>query len=313
MKAPEWIMEVIPLVVQGVNASYMEAFQAVVDNAEGLEDFDSGVIQVAYAVKPESLTPTDLFRRTPYASLEGFKNNLSASAERGWMEAAGEGQYAISEKGAQLVGKMLDALNEGSSTLEVPAGLDLDRIHDLLQKVVDKAYALPEPAEKWTLDMGKYFQKALVVEGAPDLVWVRRRLIDIFAFRDDAHIAAWKPLEENGQVWETFSAVWRAEEGTSAAEIAETFASFRNYDEASYAAALSELAGRGWIAEQEGKYTATEKGKKLRQGAEDATDAFFAAPWEALTKDETKELKGLLETLAEAIKPPETEEETEEE
>jgi hypothetical protein len=64
------------------------------------------------------------------------------------------------------------------------------------------------------------------------------------------------------------------------------------------------LVSRGWIAEAEGKYIATEEGKVLRQQAEDATDRYFDAAWSRLSEAEVEEVRGLLEGLAEAVKPP---------
>ena len=47
--------------------------------------------------------------------------------------------------------------------------------------------------------------------------------------------------------------------------------------------------------------------KRLRQEAEDATDRYFDAAWAGLGEAETKELKSLLERMAEALQPPEEE------
>ena len=135
------------------------------------------------------------------------------------------------------------------------------------------------------------------------MVQVRRRLLDLLGFRDDVHIAAWQPYGVSGQVWEAFTYVWRGEAGT-AAELAETLP-YRNYNEAAYVAALEELVSLGWIAEAEGKYIATEEGKVLRQQAEDATDRYFDAAWSGVSEAEVEEVRGLLEGLAEAVKPPE--------
>jgi len=306
MSASKWFTELGGQVLQGVNAAFGEALNAVVEGTEGAEDADFGFIQVAYAYKPKPITPKDFILRTPYANPKALKANMAASAERGWLETVGEGQYAVSAKGAEVVGRLLDSMNGAVNGIESLPKADLVRIHTLLQKVGDKTRKLPEPAEKWVLEWGQYFQKALVVEDAPTLVKVRRRLLDMFAYRDDSHVAAWKAHEENGQIWEAFTFIWRGDLGT-AAELAETLP-FRNYDQESYAAALSKLEARGWIGQKDSKYVATEKGKKLRQAVEDDTDRYFDAPWDALTEAETKELKGLLGKLAEAVKPPEPEE-----
>jgi hypothetical protein len=304
MSASEWFTNVASQIVQGLNAAHREAFDAVVQEV-GMEDVDAGFVQVAHAYKPVSLTPKDFVVRSPYANPKAYKTNMAASAERGWLKVVDKGQYTVSNKGAEVVGRLLGTLNEGLAGIEALPEADLERVHDLLQKVVDKTYELPEPAEKRGLEWGKRFQKAFVVEGAPTLVRVRRRILDLLAFRDDGHVAAWKALEKDGQIWEALTYVWRGEAG-DAAELVEKLP-YRNYDEESYAAALGELIERGWIAQENGKHVITDKGKELRQGAEDATNRYFDAPWSVLSEAETKELQGLLGRLAEAVKLPEEE------
>jgi DNA-binding PadR family transcriptional regulator len=288
-----------------MDGTYTEAFNSVVEGV-GMEGRDPAFAQVAYAHKPDPITPQDYVVRSPYSNPKNFKADMAASAERGWLEAVGEDQYIISDKGVEVVKQLLGALYEGTASIESLPEAELERIHDLLQKVVDKAHKLPEPSKKWSKKWGKRFQKAFVVEGAPTLVRVRRRIIDMFGFRDDGHLAAWKAVEEDGQIWDVFTNVWR-DQANTAEKLAEQL-SGRNYDEDSYAAALGELAQRGWVEQENGKYVATEKGSKLRQRAEDATDRYFDAPWLALGKDKMEETKSLMEKLAQAIEPPEEQE-----
>ena len=119
-------------------------------------------------------------------------------------------------------------------------------------------------------------------------------------------MASWQPYEVSGQVWEVLTYVWR-DEAHTAAELVEKLDG-RGYDEESYTAALQDLVTRGWIAQENGKYVATEKGSALRQQAEDATDRYFNAPWVALGKAQAEETRSLMEKLAQAIEPPEEQE-----
>lgn len=305
MSASKWFTQVGDQVLQGLYAHTRQALDEAVEEAGEMKDLDISFVQVGYALRPFPITPQDYIVRGPYASPTIAKLFMDGAVERGWLEQVSEEQYAVSARGVEMVQRFLGVFNESLHGIQAPPDLDLKRIGELMQRVVDKARELPEPAEKRGLDWGKHFQKALVLKDAPELVRVRRRLLDMFAYRDDVHVAAWKPYEENGQIWEVLTLVWRDEAGT-AAELAEKLP-FRGYDEDSYAAALGELAERGWIALEDGKYVSTEKGKKLRQEAEDATDRYFDAPWTVLSEAETTELKGLLKKLAEAVKPPETE------
>jgi DNA-binding MarR family transcriptional regulator len=139
---------------------------------------------------------------------------------------------------------------------------------------------------------------------------IRRHLTDLNYFREDAHIAAWQgQYDVDGRVFETLTNLWRGQAATPA-ELAEQVSEYRNYEEADYAAAFEELISLGWATKENGKFTITETGKATRQEAEDRTDEFFARPFAVLSEAETKELKDLLEKLAEALKPPEAQEES---
>ena len=77
---------------------------------------------------------------------------------------------------------------------------------------------------------------------------------------------------------------------------------YRNYEAEDYETAFAELVTRGWATAENGKYLITDLGKNTRQEAEDVTDQLFYAPLKAFTEAETKELKNLLEKLAEVVK-----------
>ncbi|MCP5097178.1 MAG: hypothetical protein GY943_16650, partial [Chloroflexi bacterium] len=75
-------------------------------------------------------------------------------------------------------------------------------------------------------------------------------------------------------------------------------------DAASYTTALQKVAARGWLVEEDGRFTITNEGKQLRQAVEDETDRLFYAPW-PLNKDELANLQALMEAVRDGLKPPE--------
>ena len=299
-KSGRWFVDVAEKIFADIGARTDATFNAFVEETGGLEGLDISFVQVAYGFAPDPITPGHLIKRTPYADPKTFKVQMGEAVERGWLEAEGERGYTLSPKGKQVVERLWVLGDKTFDRLETLPDAELKRIAALLDKVLKKARELPEPAEKWALSWGPKFDRG---PSAPLMVQVRRRLLDLLAFRDDVHIAAWRPYEADGRAWEAFTFLWRGDAGM-AAELAEKLP-YRNYDEASYAAALEDLASRGWIAEEKDKYVVTEKGKKLRQKAEDATDRYFDAAWVALNEAETKELMGLLKKLAKTLKQPE--------
>ena len=113
----------------------------------------------------------------------------------------------------------------------------------------------------------------------------------------------------NGRVFETLTLLWR-EQAANPTELAEQLSQYRGYDEDDYKAALEELVKRGWAVAENDQYMITGQGKKIRQEVEDVTDQYFYTAFDALSKEEVKELKTLLEKLAETVAPPKEEAES---
>ena len=292
-----WFIDVTEDIFAGIGARTDPVLNRFVEETGGLEGLDILLIQVAYGFAPEAITPEHPIKRTPYANPKAFEQQMDEAVGRGWLEAVAESQYKLTVKGKEVVERLFALADDEFAGLESLPDADLKRIVALLHKVVKKAQELPEPAEKWALSWGSKFDRG---PSAPLMVQVRRRLIDLLAYRDDVHVAAWQPYGVGGQAWEALTFVWRGEAST-AAELAEKLP-YRNYDEDAYAAVLQDLASRGWIAAEDGRYAVTEKGKSLRQEAEEATDRYFDAAWIALDEAEMGELKGLLGRLADALK-----------
>ena len=302
----QWYMDVSQKVVQGIGAHTNPKIQGYLEEIGGFEGQDIAFIQIGYAFAPDPLTPESFIERGPYANPNNFKEQMDASVERGWLEPVIEGGYKLSEKGKQEAESFLALGNEWFGSLPALSGEDTNRIAELLAKLVKEAYSLSEPARKPTLEIG------IRLKPGPDatpMLKVRRYLTDLGYYREDVHIAAWQPYGVDGKVWETLTLVWR-EEASTASEMAEQLSQYRNYDESDYTAAIEELVSRGWVSAENGKYLITDQGKKIRQEAEDVTDQYFYAPFDVLSGEEIEELKTLLEKLAEAVTPPEEEEES---
>lgn len=293
-------MDVAERILAGVGTRTTPAINQFVEDNELGDGLDIQFVQVAYGFAPKPIGPEYLIKRTPYADPDAYRTQMGKAAERGWLHVAGEGQYTLTPKGQQAARDLFALSDRVFGQLEALPEADLKRITALLAKVARKAQDLPEPPNKWALSWGAKFDRG---PGAPAMVQVRRRLLDLLSYRDDAHIAAWLPYGADGQVWEAFTYVWRREACT-AADLAEKLP-YRNYDEAAYAAALHELVSRGWVVQEGEIYVATEEGNRLRQEAEDTTDRYFDAAWTDLSGAEKEEVKGLLERLAEAFEPSE--------
>lgn len=294
-----WFGEAAAKILQGINAHTREALVKYIQSAGEMEELDIAFVQVAYGLAPKALTAAGFIQRTPYAQPEAFERLLQQSAGRGWLVAKKPGQYHLSKEGKQVVQGLFEVARGLYARLPAPPGSEITQAVELLGRVNTGIENLNEPGQKANFALGRLFEPQ---PGAPAWMVLRRRLLDLRAFRDDVHIAAWQPYEPDGRIWEAFTFVWRGE-ARSAAALAEQLSGYRYYDEKAYANALAELVMRGWIESSNGGFRATPRGSELRQRVEAETDHLFDAPWQVLSGEEIKTLQELLAQLSEVVTP----------
>ncbi|RIL10728.1 hypothetical protein DCC79_07130 [bacterium] len=297
MTKQDWFLPLAYDIAQAFAQHYVPALDAEL-TARGLGWPDVGALQAAMAADPAPLTAARNAARVPYHAEAALEAELAAAAAHGVLAADGRGGYRPTDLGREVYRTAMGLVAQTAAKLSdrVPAGTG--RLADLLGQVVAACEAAdidtPSLAFSRTFDPGP---------GAPPMARVRRYNQDLIIFRDDAHVAAWRPYGVSGHAWEAFSHVWGdnvwGDRVATAAALAEKLG-FRGYGEAEYAAALADLAARGWLAADGDAYGLTDAGRALREAAEDATDAHFFGPW-PLGAAEAAEMRGLMEALRDAL------------
>jgi ribosomal protein S19E (S16A) len=242
--------------------------------------------------EPDALTPEAIGQRYPYAALERQLELYDGLVEAGFAKRDAEDHYRLTGRGRELIEGFFNVAQEGISTAEpLPAGETAELV-DLLGRLVQAAEASTitplKPAllgSRWT-DPGA---------GAESIALVDQYVTDLQRYREDAHFTAWQSYRVAGCEWEAFSLVWQDEAG-SAAEIVEQRPD-RGYAEEDYAAALQQLAGRGWLSQDDGRYQVTAEGARIREEAEAETERIFFESWSVLNDEELSRL-GELATRA---------------
>jgi hypothetical protein len=294
-----WYGELSGKVLQGIGARTNPEIGKYFEDIDGLEHWDIAFLQIGYAFAPQPLTVQGYIERGPYGNPDFYAGEMNQSVSRGWLTAAGDGQYTLSEKGTELVEDFLGKWDGWFGSLPSLGDPETPQLANLLQKLVNAAAKTPQFDPKPTLKIGLNFKPG---PDAAHMLRVRRHLVDLTYYREDAHIAAWQPYKVDGRTWEVLTFVWRGEAST-AADLAENLSEYRHYTEEDYAATLESLVSQGWAIQEAGKYVLSEAGKNLRQEAEDKTDEYFAIPFSTLTEDELKTLKGFMEKLADQLPP----------
>ncbi len=249
---------------------------------------------LAYNLGSEPIS-ADLFQlRNPYANPDSVQEILEDAAEAGYLEKVSGGKYRPAKKGSSVIETVHEAFYNHVNQLNKFPVDQLKELCSLLAKLVESISQTDLPGRKICFDasFGGHIQVDHATLGRVD-----QHLDDLIAFRDDAHIAAWRPASVYGHTWEVLTFVWNGVANTSEG-LAERLP-YRQYTIENYQETLDVLAKKGWIELGSEGYVVTEAGKKIRDDAEETTNQNYFGPWKVLRDEELLRLGELLKNLKE--------------
>jgi hypothetical protein len=173
---------------------------------------------------------------------------------------------------------------------------ELDQLEQLLGQIITNSINAHDEAGAWCL---RYSRNRALQGDAPILQRIGHYFSDFNAFRDDAHMAAWQAQGVEAHAWEAFALVATGLAETAVSVYEALF--FRGHSIAEYGQGLAESVQRGWLTQDGDRFTLTEAGRQTHQTIEQATDAYFYAPWHALGNDQLAQVVSLLQKLQDAL------------
>lgn len=246
----------------------------------------------------ESFSTQEFQKRDPFSNPMQFEKVFATLNVKGWIEPQADEKYRVTEKAGAAVRRIIQAGDAYLLPFESFTDIDLKRLVALLGQIVQSNLFAPEPPHKWAIVR----RLRIANHGSPVIVQIREHLMDLFAYRDDAHISAAHPhFGQAGIVWNVLGSLWRKETVT-AEQLAESLA-FRAYEVRDYEVALQAAVQIGWVEQADtlSVFRITEKGRELRQQAEQLTNEYFYAPWSVLIQAELDELYELLLKLRDQL------------
>lgn len=274
---------------------------APIIEAAGLDKPGLLFMLITTSVFSEPVTAEMLRQRSPYSALNRYNESFATLLEMGFMAKKGNG-YIITDNGSSLLHETLNAFHKQLGTVQPTVTDDMpleewNRLAYLLERLSQACLNAGDPPGTWCID----HIQGLPMPAAPcPLDRIDKVLDDLNAFRDDAHIAAFKPYKIEGHVWELFTALWR-EDVRNSAEMAEKYQG-RGHSETAYQHAFLDLVKRDWVEKNsDGDYVLTENGRSLREEVETQTDMYYYLPWGVILPD-AEELHTLLTKAEAALK-----------
>ena len=229
----------------------------------------------------------DFQKRDPFTNPEQFERLFARLDVKGWIEPVPDAKYQVTLKARNATRQIIQAGDSHLSEFKPRDGLDLPRLTALLKQITMANGVEREPPAKWAIS--RRFRVA--DKESPPIVQIREYLMDLFAYRDDSHLAAARPhFNEAGIVWVVLGELIDSRDVT-AQNIAEKM-EFRGYEPFDYQIALDAAVEVGWaeLTDLPGVYRSTAKGRELRAQVEQLTDEYFYRPWSVLVADELEEL-----------------------
>lgn len=240
----------------------------------------------------------DFQKRDPFTNPDQFEKAFARFDVKGWIFPLPDERYQVSRKAQDAARTIIQAGDAKLAGFDLMSERELKQIVNLLKQLWTANLETPEPPEKWAI--ANRFRVA--DEKSPQIVQVRELFMDLFAYRDDAHLsAARQHFGGAGIVWDVLGALTNGS-AVNAEQMAERM-SLRGYEEDDYEVAVQAAIEIGWVesADESNTFRPTAKGIELREQVERQTDEYFYRPWSVLTEAELTELFSLLTKLHEKL------------
>ncbi len=234
--------------------------------------------------------------RGPYTAMESYQSRLQAAANKCYLAEVAPGEYRLTETGRTATERFVTEVRAAMAQADPLPPAEAARLASLLDRLVQASLHTPPPPDTWSISLADKLMPA----ADPPLPYIEQLISCLTAYRDDAHLAAWRPSGLSATALESLTLLWRGE-ADSLEALGQKLAP-RGHPRQVYAQALAELRQRGFIAGPDETLRLTPAGQTFRDQVEAATDRYFFASWGCLDAGEKEELAGLLIRLRDGLK-----------
>jgi len=245
------------------------------------------------AFAPKAVSVEMLNIRSPYTASEHYHALLQELTLADMLSEEPQGQYRINPQGLNALKETLAGVYQVLGEIRsFPLIKQMD-LASRLKVLSDTCLNAPDPPGTWCI---RHVRRLDPGSRVPMFARIDQFLSELQAFRDDAHLAAWRGIESNGHAWEILSYLWVRREETS--EVIFEVLKKRGHPHEHSEHAVELLLRRGWITREEDLLRITTFGTEIRQTAENTTERYFLAPFSKISAVEMEGTTTLLEELS---------------
>jgi len=277
--------------LQELSGAFSPLYQPAVQAHGEAVDFAGGWYWLLYLRmrQPEGATLNDIVHFNVYLSEERNRTQLNTLMEKGHVRN-GNGQYKLTEKGQQAIEGFFAAAQGSLSQVQPGKPAKMNRLADLLHKVVKGTAAAAFPIPKETFASSRWSDPG---SDQPALVRVDQYTTDLVHFHDDALEAGWRPQGISGFAWRNFTLLHQNGPQTLS-QLTERTSNDGVDNPSPY---LNELCERGWIALDGETYQITETGAAAYNQIMTKANELYLLGWSALPENEQEETLTLMSTV----------------
>jgi hypothetical protein len=273
-------------------------FEPVIEKLDAEFDLEPrmwGMLLACLTFEPEDTTPAHLMIRNPYTAAEVFLERLSDIAGKNCLAEVARGRYRLTDLGQSIAQRFMVELRAAMVAVDPLPAEDSAKLATFASRLVERSLRTPPPPDTWSIGLSY----KLMPELQPRLPYIEQAITCLAAYRDDAHLAAWRKTGLSATALEALTLLWRGEVN-SFDTICERLA-YRGHNCQVYINVLSELRNRGFIDWPEDLLKLTASGGSFRDQVESDTNHLFFAPWSCLSAAEKDEMSSLLTSLMKGL------------
>ena len=241
---------------------------------------------------PEPLTVEKFRKRAVYSAPGLVHALLELLASEKWLDRRADG-YHLTEAGQEHLQSIRSRGRTIFHSYKPRKQPQIERLTEMVSQIIEASLQADNPPGTWSLAHSR--------RRAPDGdAAVVHQLIhfcsDFNAFRDDCHMAAYRPYDVEGHAWEALGLVAQGEAST-ADNLFDNLA-YRGFAVMDWEAALKDLEAHSWIHREADEAAIIPAGQETREAVESATDHHFFAPWrQVLSEGEIEETVDLMREI----------------
>jgi hypothetical protein len=254
-----------------------------------------GLLIAVLKFEPDPTTPADLLVRSPYTAAEEYMDGLNKASSQNLLAESDPGKYCLTDQGKDIIEHLIAAARKVMVSADPLPPLDSDKLAGYLDRLVEASLKNPPPPNPWAIALSY----RLMPKMKPPLPYIEQAITCLAAYRDDAHLSAWRRSGLSATALETLTYLWRGEARSLNKLCSEL--EYRGHPCSVYENAFDELRGLGYVDGPDNSIRVSGAGRVFRNQVEGDTDKYFFAPWSCLTEAEKAEMSGLLTRLKDGL------------